>query len=36
MVGDPTEGALVVVAAKAGLWQNELAPAYPRVGRGAL
>ncbi len=30
LVGDPTEGALVVAAAKAGLWQEELAQAYPR------
>jgi len=29
MVGDPTEGALVV-AAKAGLWQKDLAQDYPR------
>ncbi|TEU08475.1 MAG: HAD family hydrolase, partial [Anaerolineales bacterium] len=32
MVGDPTEGALVVGAAKAGLWQEELAQDYPRLG----
>jgi Ca2+-transporting ATPase len=31
MVGDPTEGALVVAAAKAGLWQNELSQGLPRV-----
>ncbi|MGD1992821.1 MAG: cation-translocating P-type ATPase [Anaerolineae bacterium] len=31
MVGDPTEGALVVAAAKAGLWQENLERAYPRV-----
>jgi Ca2+-transporting ATPase len=31
MVGDPTEGALVVAAAKAGLWQDELAQTLPRV-----
>jgi len=31
MVGDPTEGALVVAAAKAGLWQNELTQGLPRV-----
>jgi Ca2+-transporting ATPase len=31
MVGDPTEGALVVAAAKAGLWQNELTKTLPRV-----
>ncbi len=31
MVGDPTEGALIVAAAKAGLWRRELEQAYPRV-----
>jgi len=31
LVGDPTEGALTVLAAKAGYWQNELATSYPRV-----
>jgi Ca2+-transporting ATPase len=31
MVGDPTEGALVVAAAKAGLWKKELEKSYPRV-----
>ncbi len=31
MVGDPTEGALAVVAAKAGLWRAEGAKALPRV-----
>ena len=31
MVGDPTEGALVVAAAKADLWQKELAEEYPRL-----
>jgi len=31
MVGDPTEGALVVAAAKAGLWQNELSQTLPRI-----
>ncbi|MFM8319735.1 MAG: cation-translocating P-type ATPase [Chloroflexota bacterium] len=31
MVGDPTEGALVVAAAKAGAVLNGLAQAYPRV-----
>jgi Ca2+-transporting ATPase len=31
MVGDPTEGALIVAAAKAGIWQQELEQAYPRV-----
>jgi len=30
--GDPTEGALVVTAAKAGLWQKELASEMPRIG----
>jgi Ca2+-transporting ATPase len=30
LVGDRTEGALVVAAAKAGLWQRELAQTYPR------
>lgn len=29
-VGDPTEGALVVAAARAGLWKNELEDAWPR------
>jgi Ca2+-transporting ATPase len=32
MVGDPTEGSLVVLAAKAGLWQHELEKKLPRVG----
>ena len=32
MVGDPTEGALVVLAAKAGLWQHEVEKKVPRVG----
>jgi len=31
MVGDPTEGALVVAAAKADLWQEKLARDYPRL-----
>ena len=31
MVGDPTEGALVVAAAKAGLWREEVEARYPRV-----
>ncbi len=31
MVGDPTEGALVTLAAKANLWRNELENRYPRV-----
>jgi len=30
--GDPTEGALVVAAAKAGLWKEELEKEEPRVG----
>ena len=31
MVGDPTEGALVVAAAKAGLWRKEAEAAFPRT-----
>ncbi len=31
MVGDPTEGALVVLAAKAGLWREKVEAALPRV-----
>ena len=31
MVGDPTEGALIVAAAKAGAHLKELSAAYPRV-----
>ncbi len=31
MVGDPTEGALIVATAKAGAWPKELNAAYPRV-----
>lgn len=30
-VGDPTEGALVIAAARAGLWKDELEKALPRV-----
>jgi Ca2+-transporting ATPase len=30
--GDPTEGALVVTAAKAGLWKEDLEKQQPRVG----
>ncbi len=30
--GDPTEGALVVAAAKAGLWKEELEQEAPRIG----
>ncbi|MEM2942732.1 MAG: HAD-IC family P-type ATPase, partial [Candidatus Bathyarchaeia archaeon] len=31
LIGDPTEGALVVLAAKAGLDQNQTREAYPRI-----
>jgi Ca2+-transporting ATPase len=31
MVGDPTEGAMVVAAAKAGYWNSELSERFPRV-----
>lgn len=31
MVGDPTEGALVVAAAKSGLWRDEVEKILPRV-----
>ncbi len=31
MVGDPTEGAMVVAAAKAGFWKDELEARFPRV-----
>ena len=31
MIGDPTEGAMVVMAGKAGLWKDELEGRYPRV-----
>jgi Ca2+-transporting ATPase len=30
--GDPTEGALIVAAAKAGLWKEELEQQQPRIG----
>jgi len=30
--GDPTEGALVVAAAKAGMWKEELEKEMPRIG----
>jgi Ca2+-transporting ATPase len=30
-IGDPTEGALVVAAARRGLWKNELDRAFPRI-----
>ena len=32
LVGDPTEGAIVVAAAKGGASKRDLEPAYPRVG----
>ncbi|MBI3995567.1 MAG: HAD-IC family P-type ATPase, partial [Nitrospirae bacterium] len=32
VLGDPTEGALLVAAAKAGLWKAELEGRYPRIG----
>lgn len=31
MVGDPTEGSILVAAAKAGVWANETNESYPRV-----
>jgi len=31
MVGDPTEGAMVVASAKAGYWREELEGVFPRV-----
>jgi len=31
MVGDPTEGAMVVAGAKAGYWRAALEPSFPRV-----
>jgi P-type Ca2+ transporter type 2C len=30
-IGDPTEGALVVAAARRGLWKNELDKVFPRI-----
>jgi Ca2+-transporting ATPase len=30
-VGDPTEGALVIASARAGLWKSDLEKAFPRV-----
>jgi Ca2+-transporting ATPase len=30
-VGDPTEGALVIASARAGLWKDDLVGAFPRV-----
>jgi len=32
LIGDPTEGALVVAAAKAGLWKEEMEEVQPRLG----
>ncbi len=32
ITGDPTEGALIVTAAKAGMWKGKLEEEYPRVG----
>ncbi|NBD35031.1 MAG: calcium-translocating P-type ATPase, PMCA-type [Chloroflexi bacterium] len=32
MVGDPTEGSMVVTAAKAGYWRSELEEKFPRIG----
>lgn len=32
ILGDPTEGAILVAAAKAGLWKDRLEEEYPRVG----
>ena len=32
--GDPTEGALIVAAAKAGIQQSSITKEYPRVGEG--
>lgn len=32
ITGDPTEGALIVSAAKANLWKTELENIYPRIG----
>ena len=31
-VGDPTEGALVIAAAQANLWKDELEEQFPRIG----
>jgi len=31
LIGDPTEGALVVIAAKSGVWRKELEKTIPRV-----
>ncbi len=32
VLGDPTEGALLVGAAKAGFWKDELEKEYPKIG----
>lgn len=32
IIGDPTEGALLVAAAKASLWKDALEKQYPRIG----
>jgi len=32
VLGDPTEGALLTAAAKAGLWKTKLEADYPRIG----
>lgn len=31
IIGDPTEGALIVAGTKAGVWQDEMGKLYPRV-----
>ncbi len=31
IIGDPTEGAMIVAAAKAGLWRKDVEKAFPRV-----
>ena len=35
-IGDPTEGALVIAAAQANLWKDELEEKFPRSGRNTL
>jgi P-type Ca2+ transporter type 2C len=30
-IGDPTEGAIIVAAARTGIWKNQLTNAFPRV-----
>lgn len=32
IIGDPTEGALIVAGTKAGIWRDEIEKLYPRVG----